>query len=93
MEAFYKATAKTELIYEFMQQPGEMLFFNNYFLVHGRSDYVDHEKPHDKRHLRRLWLERESWSGNRSQAMETYLDNVSRNWRSEKKSVTMWDAQ
>lgn len=93
MEAFYKATAKTELIYEFMQQPGEMLFFNNYFLVHGRSDYVDHEKPQDKRHLRRLWLERESWSGNRSQAMETYLDNVSRNWRSEKKSVTMWDAQ
>ena len=76
-----------------MQQPGEMLFFNNYFLVHGRSDYVDHEKPQDKRHLRRVWLERESWSGNRSQAMETYLDNVSRNWRSEKKSVTMWDAQ
>ncbi len=92
MEAFHRAAAKTELIYEFMQQPGEMLFFNNYFLVHGRSDYVDHEKPKDKRHLRRLWLERESWSGNRSQAMNTYLDNVSRNWRSEKKSVTMWDA-
>ena len=91
MKAFYRATSEGDLIFEFMQQPGEMLFFNNYFLMHGRSNFTDHEDPRDKRHLRRLWLERQSWSGHRSRAMETYLDNVSRNWRSEESSVTMWD--
>ena len=91
MKAFYKATLESDLIFEFVQQPGEMLFFNNYFLMHGRSNFVDHENPQDKRHLRRLWLERGLWSGHRSQAMETYLDNVSRNWRSEESGVTMWD--
>ena len=86
MKAFYEATSKEELVFEFLQQPGEMVFFNNYFLMHGRSKFEDAVAPEDKRHLRRLWLERDSWSGHRSKAMKTYLDNVSRNWRVDKRA-------
>ena len=35
---------------------GDMLFLNNYQVMHARSAFVDHEAPEKRRHLMRLWL-------------------------------------
>lgn len=37
-------------------QPGSLVLFNNYVLLHARTPFVDHEEPDRKRHLLRLWL-------------------------------------
>lgn len=37
-------------------QPGDIQFINNFVTLHGRAAYVDHEQPHLRRHLLRLWL-------------------------------------
>lgn len=92
MKAYEKAKWDESLILRVLQQPGQMLFLNNHFMLHARTEYVDHEQPSDKRHLRRLWLERESWEGARPYAMKTILDNVRANWRTGA-GVTMWDDQ
>ena len=70
-----------------LQEPGNILFLNNHYLIHARSTYVDHEKPSEQRHLRRLWLESEAWSDARPQAMKTLLDNV---WNTGV-GIEMWD--
>ena len=35
---------------------GQIQFLNNRFVVHGRTNYVDHDDPARHRHLVRLWL-------------------------------------
>lgn len=37
-------------------QEGDMLFLNNYQVVHARTAFEDFEEPDRKRHLMRLWL-------------------------------------
>ena len=37
-------------------EPGDMLFVNNYQVMHARSGFEDHEDPELRRHLMRLWL-------------------------------------
>lgn len=37
-------------------EPGDIQFVNNFVTLHGRSEYSDHESPHLKRFLLRLWL-------------------------------------
>lgn len=90
MEAYEKAKWDESLVLRVLQQPGNMLFLNNHYLLHARTEYVDHDEPSEKRHLRRLWLERKPWEGARPYAMKTILDNVRANWRTGV-GVTMWD--
>lgn len=40
----------------FRQQPGDIVFLNNFVTLHRRSEFVDHEDPALKRHLLRIWL-------------------------------------
>ena len=47
---------RPEMQYRFYQQPGDMLFLNNWTTLHRRSEFVDHEDPAEKRHLLRVWL-------------------------------------
>ena len=35
---------------------GQIQFLNNRIVVHGRTNYVDHDDPARHRHLVRLWL-------------------------------------
>lgn len=37
-------------------QPGDMQFINNWVLLHGRTEFEDHEEEGERRHLKRLWL-------------------------------------
>ena len=37
-------------------EAGDMLFVNNYQIMHARSAFEDHEDPALRRHLMRLWL-------------------------------------
>jgi hypothetical protein len=41
---------------DFMMEPGDMAFFNNYTVLHTRTEFNDDEDPQRKRHLLRLWL-------------------------------------
>ena len=40
----------------FYQEPGDMLFLNNWTTLHRRSEFVDHDALDDRRHLLRVWL-------------------------------------
>ena len=40
----------------FTQDPGDMLFLNNWVTFHRRTEFVDHPEPELKRHLLRVWL-------------------------------------
>lgn len=40
----------------FRQEPGEMLFLNNFVTLHRRTAFTDYSEPERKRHLLRIWL-------------------------------------
>ena len=37
-------------------EPGEMLFSNNFTMLHSRTGFVEYPDPAKRRHLLRLWL-------------------------------------
>jgi len=90
LEAYDKAKWDESLVVRLFQEPGNMLFLNNHYLLHARSDYVDHDEPREQRHLRRLWLESKAWGDARPPAMATILDKVRKHW-STGAGVEMWD--
>lgn len=90
LEAYEKAKWDESLVVRVLQEPGNMLFLNNHYLLHARSDFVDHDEPGEKRHLRRLWLESKAWGDARPPAMATILDKVRKHWNTGA-GVEMWD--
>lgn len=54
LNEFFEACARRELVLEFLLEPGEILFFNNFTTVHARTRFED--GPQGRRHLLRLWL-------------------------------------
>ncbi|MDJ0840963.1 MAG: TauD/TfdA family dioxygenase [Acidobacteriota bacterium] len=48
--------AEPELHVSFRQEPGDLLFVNNWVLFHSRSQFEDHPEPESRRHLLRVWL-------------------------------------
>ena len=91
IETFRRTSEDPELVVRFRQSAGDMLFLNNHFHMHGRSTFVDADDPRERRHLRRLWLESESWSGSRPRAMQEILENARRYWAKPDSPVQMWD--
>ncbi|TMU81186.1 TauD/TfdA family dioxygenase [Pseudomonas fluorescens] len=55
LKAFYQICNRKEFQLEFMLEPGEMLFLNNFTTLHSRTEFQDSETQ--KRHLLRLWLD------------------------------------
>ncbi|QDV19051.1 Taurine catabolism dioxygenase TauD, TfdA family [Gimesia panareensis] len=52
-----EALAETpEMSVTFSQDPGDMLFLNNWVTFHRRDEFTDAEEPELKRHLLRVWL-------------------------------------
>ena len=45
-----------EMHVSFMQQPGDILFLNNWVTLHRRSEFEDYEEEEKKRHILRIWL-------------------------------------
>ena len=90
LAAYEKVKWDDSLVIRLLQEPGGMLFLNNHYLLHARSEYVDHPEPGRRRHLRRLWLESESWAESRPPAMSTILSKVRTHWETGA-GVVMWD--
>ena len=40
----------------FRQQPGDILFLNNWVTMHRRTAFEDHESEALRRHILRVWL-------------------------------------
>jgi hypothetical protein len=40
----------------FMQQPGDLLFLNNWVTLHRRSEFEDYAEAEKRRHILRIWL-------------------------------------
>ena len=45
-----------EIHFALQLEEGDMLFVNNYQVMHARSEFEDHDEPEMRRHLMRLWL-------------------------------------
>ena len=56
MNAVQSVFDTPELRVELDFQPGQIQFVNNRATGHARTEFVDGERPHEKRHLIRLWL-------------------------------------
>jgi Taurine catabolism dioxygenase TauD, TfdA family len=55
-------TQRADLRLDFMLQPGDMEFCNNYTVLHSRTEFTDGAEERQKRHMLRLWLKfREAW--------------------------------
>ena len=48
----------------FQLERGEAALFNNCAVLHNRTVFEDHDEPHLKRHLMRLWLMDWDWKAN-----------------------------
>lgn len=48
--------AEPELCFRLRQEPGDLLFVNNFVTFHSRSEFEDHPEPERRRLLLRLWL-------------------------------------
>ena len=75
----------------FQINAGDMVFLNNHFHVHARTNFTDSDDPKEKRHLRRLWLEADEWAAHRPKVMSNILVNAQNFWRKPESTVTMWD--
>lgn len=54
---FLDATcAEPDLCFRLRQEPGDLLFVNNFLTFHSRSEFEDHPEPERRRLLLRLWL-------------------------------------
>lgn len=49
-------TSSPELRFDMDLQPGDMQLCNNYTILHSRTEFLDGDLPHQKRHMVRLWL-------------------------------------
>jgi len=91
LEAFSAATENPDLVFQYHLKAGDMTFLNNHFHLHGRSQFEDAPEPRQRRHLRRLWLEAESWNGIRPRAMQNIWATARGHWAQRNTTVQMWD--
>lgn len=56
LDAVEETAALPEFHASFRQQPGDMVFMNNWVTLHRRSEFEDHAEPELKRHILRVWL-------------------------------------
>jgi hypothetical protein len=54
LDYFDAISEREDIRIEFMLQPGEMLLWHNFLMLHARQAFVD--SPQHSRHLLRLWL-------------------------------------
>lgn len=49
-------TQREDLRLDFMLEPGDMEFANNYTTLHSRTEFTNGTEPEQQRHMLRLWL-------------------------------------
>ena len=61
MDAFEAFSNHPDIRLEMLLEPGDMQFFNNRTVLHGRAGYEDYPEKERRRHLLRLWLAVPEW--------------------------------
>jgi hypothetical protein len=56
LDYFESVCERPDLRLTFLLEPGEMVIWNNFTVLHARTRFEDHDDPQRKRHLLRLWL-------------------------------------
>ncbi len=56
MDKIDRLSFDEEIRFDVQLEPGDMVFINNYQVMHARSEFEDHSEPDRRRHLMRLWL-------------------------------------
>ena len=60
-EVFKAVSARKDMVFETMLEPGDLQFLNNRRVLHGRTAFGDDESLDTKRLLYRLWLAMPGW--------------------------------
>ncbi|MDX1485389.1 MAG: TauD/TfdA family dioxygenase, partial [Alphaproteobacteria bacterium] len=60
-EQFNATAAREDLLYRTMLEPGDLQFFNNRTVMHGRTAFEDFDEVARKRLMLRLWLRMPDW--------------------------------
>lgn len=61
LDLFCQLAASPEFYLDMSIAPGDIQFLNNRLIVHGRTNYQDHQDVDRRRHLLRLWVNIPSW--------------------------------
>ena len=61
LAAIERIASSSDYYFDMNIRPGDIQFLNNRVLLHGRTDYQDHQELARRRHMMRLWLELPSW--------------------------------
>jgi TfdA family taurine catabolism dioxygenase TauD len=61
LEAFEAFSNHPDLCLDYVLRPGDMQFFNNRTVLHGRKHFDDYPEKAKRRHLLRLWLTVPEW--------------------------------
>lgn len=61
LELFRATSERDDLLHRIMLEPGDLQFLNNRTVLHGRTDFEDHESLDEKRLMLRLWLAMPDW--------------------------------
>jgi hypothetical protein len=56
LDVFDEVAHSKEFRLDFMMEPGDIAFFNNYTVLHTRTEFFDDDDSEKRRHLLRLWL-------------------------------------
>jgi alpha-ketoglutarate-dependent taurine dioxygenase len=56
LDLFDEIAHSPEFRFDFMMEPGDIAFYNNYTVLHTRTEFFDDDEPEKRRHLLRLWL-------------------------------------
>ncbi len=51
-----EVAAEPEMHVRFRQEPGDIVFLNNWVTLHRRSAFEDYEEPERRRHILRAWI-------------------------------------
>lgn len=79
MDAYEAFSNHPDLRFEHMLYPGDMQFFNNRTVLHGRAGYEDYPERERRRHLLRLWLSVPDWP-RLPDSQHTHSDEDKVNW-------------
>lgn len=56
LDALEATCARPEMHYTFRLERGDLLFLNNWVVLHRREEFTDHADPQLRRHFLRMWL-------------------------------------
>ena len=57
MERFEAVSSRPDVKLEFQLEPGEIMYLNNFEVLHARTNYQDWDDVARRRLMLRLWLE------------------------------------